>query len=345
MKRLLQNLSFMLLAFCSGCDAPNQAGTPAATRPVVDMAGRRLEVPREVERICTLGSVPVINTFVESLGAGGKIHNRPSVFHDIHGRWKMHKEFAPQLVDGPLFQSASQELLIENIIAARPDVCITMTRSIADVLERLGIPTLYLDWGSLDRMKASITLLGKVLNRQDRAGAYLDYFDRQMIRVRALSAQIDEGERRSVLYGSPLQLRCPEALSEEWIAAVGGRSVTRESCTIPRQSYDLEDLLRWNPEVIFLVHSASFKELKTNETLRNLSAIRNGDLILTPTVGHMWGGRTVEAPVASLWMLHKLYPQLISREELSQEIRYFYETFFDYAMSDERIAAIIDGRL
>ncbi|MDR1530139.1 MAG: ABC transporter substrate-binding protein [Burkholderiales bacterium] len=313
------------------------------TREIVDMAGRTVRLRQEINRIGTLGSVPMMNTFVESLGAGKKIYNQPSKFHDIHGRWKMHLEFAPQLVNGPHFQSSSHELLIENILAADPDVCITNSKSILDVLDKVGVPTVFVDWSTVDRMMDSVTMLGEVLREQERAAAYIRYFQDTKDRLKALSESIPILERRTVLYSNPTQFRCPGSLTEEWLVIVGALSVTREAYLAGRREYDLEELLKWDPEIIFLTYHKTVEELKINPAYKDISAVKNNSIILAPTVGHMWGGHTVEAPIAAYWMMYKLYPKLMTKEQLVKEIKYFYKTFFAYEMSDKQIDEIIAG--
>lgn len=319
------------------------AAASAKTREIVDMGGRVVTLPAEIERIGTLGSVPMINTFVESLGAGAKIYNQPSAFHDIHGRWKMHKEFAPQLVNGPYFQSANHELLTENIIAAKPDVCVTMTRSIADTLGNLGIACVYVSWKNIDSMKESVMLLGEVLNARESAARYVAYLDEKLSWLKTLSAAIPASQRITVLYSNPAQFRIPGILTEEWVDAAGGLSVTRDASAAGRQQYALEDLLQWDPEVIFSTNARLAEEMKADEKLRHLSAIKHDAVVAVPTVGHMWGGHTVEAPIAGMWIMHKLYPERMPREKLVDEIKYFYRTFFLYEMSDEQINNIIAG--
>lgn len=314
------------------------------SRTVVDMAGRTVKLRQDIVRIGTLGSVPMMNTFVESLGAGGKIYNQPSKFHDIHGRWKMHLQFAPQLSKGPYYQSASHDLLIENILESDPDVCVTNSRAILETLDKLGVPVVFVDWSTVDRMMASVRMMGEVLHEQERAAAYIDYFGKMETRLRALSGSIPASERRTVLYSNPMQFRNPGELTEAWLDIAGAASVTRQASLEGRREYDLEELLQWNPEIIFVTHARTAEELKANQAYKDIRAVKNGAIVLAPTVGHMWGGHTVEAPIAACWIMHKLYPEIMPKERLAEEIRYFYKTFFAYEMSDRQIENIIAGK-
>jgi iron complex transport system substrate-binding protein len=338
-------LRYALLLVAALWLIPGAASPPGAMREIVDMAGQRILVPQEIRKVGTLGSVPMINTLIEALGAGTRICNRPSSFHDIFGRWKMHLEFAPQLVGNPFFQSASHELLIENILRVQPDVCITMTRNIADTLNNRGIPTLYIHWNSVDSMMDSVRLLGEVLNQQRQAEEYIRYFQDSREKLKALSADIPEQERKSVLYSNPMMFRLPGSLTEELLAAAGARSVSRKAWQDGARQFDMEDLLYWDPDFIFTSNRNAINELRRDPRLKTLRAVANDRVIDVPVVGHMWGGHTVEAPVVGFWIFHRLYPQRMRRETLVREIRYFYRHFFHYDMSDEQIITITGGRI
>lgn len=311
-------------------------------REVIDMAGRTVLLRQNIERIGTLGSVPMMNTFVESLGAGKKIYNQPSAFHNIYGRWKMHLKFAPQLAHGPHFQSASHELLMENILEADPDVCVTNSRAILDMLDRFNVPAVFVDWSNVERMLGSVKMLGQVLHEEERAATYVEYFKSTMQRLQRLAETIPPAERVRVLYSNPMQFQCPGSLTEEWLETVGARSVTRQFFLEGLKVYDLEDLLQWDPQMIFLTQHGAADDLRSNPLYRGVSAVKNDAIVLVPTVGHMWGGHTVEAPIAACWIMHKLYPDLMPKADLYKEVKFFYKTFFAYEMSDEEIEEIIN---
>ena len=332
----------LLLVLAAAPQAPG-AEEQARTRPVVDMAGRTVALPAEIERIGTLGPVGVLNTFVEVMGEGSKIINRMPASFTNSGRWRLQAEFAPQTPTGPLFESANRDLLIENIIMAKPDVCLVMTRELAEQLEKLGLACVYLEWKDIEDVRRAVGLMGRVLNRPDRAGQYLEYFDEKLALARSLTAGLSEADKPRVLYGNPAQFSQPHQIAEWWIAQAGGRSVTGRSLTGSGLQYNMEDLLRWDPEVMILINPKTAREMKESDSFRNITAVKNEAFHYIPTVAHTWGNRTVEQPLTVLWALHKLHPRLLSRERLAEEIRYFYKTFFLYDLSDDQIEAIMSG--
>ena len=173
----------------------------ADVRTVVDMAGRSVVLPAEIHRIGTLGSIGVLNAFVELMGEGSKIYNQMSAGFTKTDRWKMQYQFAPQIANGPLFEDANRELLLENILQARTDVCLAMTKETAQVLERNGVACVYLEWKNVDDVKKAVTLMGEVLNKKETADAYIAYFDEKLAQAASLTSGIPEKERLKVLYG------------------------------------------------------------------------------------------------------------------------------------------------
>ena len=84
------------------------------------------------------------------------------------------------------------------------------------------------------------------------------------------------------------------------------------------------------------------EEMKSNENYSGITAIKNDNVHVIPTVGHVWGNRTVEQPLTVMWTMHHLYPELMSRENLEKEIKYFYKEFFRYEISNEQVKEIIE---
>lgn len=316
--------------------------TPTGPRTVTDMAGREVAIPAEVISIGTFGSVGVLNAFVQLMGAGDKITNQMPANFTSSDQWKMQYEFSPQIADGPLFEEGG-EVMVETVLAAAPDVAFTMTKETATILENVGVPAVYLEWNDVADVKDAVVLVGDVLGVPDRAQEYLTYFDEHQAAAQKLMADLPEDDRLSVLYGDPIQFRQPHVIAEWWITQAGGKSVTDNGRNDNSAfEYTMEDLLAWNPQVIILSNDKLRAEIDGNANYANIAAVKDGKIHAIPTVAHVWGNRTVEQPLTVLWTMHHLYPDLMPRAELAEEIEGFYATFFEYRMSAEQIEAIID---
>ena len=307
---------------------------------VVDMAGREVVVADDVRSIATFGSVGVLNAFVECLGKGDLIVNQMPARFTKSGKWAMQYNFAPQIAEGPLLETADGVDLEATMLAA-PDLCVTMTQDTAQVLSDNGIPCIVLNWNDTEDVKVAVQLMGQVLDCTDVADEYCDYFDEMVAKAAERTEGIaDEDARVACIYGDVESLTNPHIISEWWISAAGGRSVTEERHTKNSLEYTLEELLAWAPEVIFSSNT-NLDEIYADANIADLPAVKEGKVYVVPTVAHVWGNRTVEQPLTVMWAMNKLYPELYAEEELAEDIKHFYGHFFKYDMTDEEVESII----
>jgi iron complex transport system substrate-binding protein len=316
---------------------------PAATqKTVTDMAGREVTLPAEVTSIATFGAIGVLNAMVESMGCGDRIINQMSAGFTKNDQWKYQYVFAPQIANGPLFENADREIQIEAVLEAAPDLCLCMFKEALAVLEEKGLNVVYLEWKTLDDVEPCITLLGEALGQQEVAADYLKWFDETVTEAEALVANLPEAERKTVLYGSITSYTQPHLIAEWWIPEAGGISVTKDRPTDAESyEYTVEDVLAWNPDVMVVSNAKMIDEIKADERLADVTAVSDGAIYPIPTVAHVWGNRTPEQPLTVMWMMNKLYPEIMTAEMLAEEISYFYEHFFQTKLTQEQLTEII----
>lgn len=328
------------LSLLTGCEG-KKAETPAPqSRTTVDMAGRTVTLPSEINKIGTFGSIGVLNTFVELMGAGDKICNDMSPRFTKTDKWKYQYVFAPQLKGLPVFQDANDEISMEVVLKTKPDICLTMDKANIEILEKQGLNVIYLNWDKSEDVKKCITLLGDVLNKQDTAKDYIKYFDDMVAKADELTKNLKEEDKKTVLYGNITEFNQPHLIAEWWITKAGGISVTNDGRTKNKLDYTIEDLLKWNPDVMVLATASTKSDILVDKRMAKVTAVKNNAIYAIPTVAHTWGNRTPEQPLTIMWMMNKLNPEVKSNEDLAQDIKYFYSHFFKYKMSDEEIAEI-----
>lgn len=337
-------LACMGLAGCSQQGGQEQQAAPATaeqqTRTVTDMAGRTVELPAEVNSVATFGSVGVLNAFVECMGKGDLIVNQMPANFTKNDKWAMQYQFAPQIAEGPVLETADG-IDMEATMQLAPDLCITMMEDMAQQLEENGMTVIVLKWGDTEDVKTAVTLMGEVLGAEERAADYNAYFDETVAKAAERTATLSDADRRTVIYGDVESLTNPHIISEWWIEAAGGTSVTAEAHQKNSLEYTMEQLLSWQPQVIFSSNTDT-AAIYADANIAALPAIQDQQVYVVPTVAHVWGNRTVEQPLTVLWAMNKLYPDLYSEAELAEDISYFYSHFFDYDMSEEQIDGIIN---
>jgi iron complex transport system substrate-binding protein len=313
-----------------------------AKRSVTDMAGRTVEVPDRISRVATIGPVPVLNSFVFAIGQSATIAN--NLPPNLGGaRWRFQYVVAPELAKRPIVQSGEGPI-IEGVVQTSPDIVLTMDRSTVDLMERVGIPTIFLSWRQPDDVKDVMRLLGKLYQRQDSAEAYCRYFDDTLARVSARTEALSLEQRPRVLYASLDRLTQPHRIAEWWIAKAGGRSVTDNGRMAEAFNFSIEQVLDWNPEVILVSAEREIAAAYANPVLAGVSAIKNRRVYAVPMGVHVWGNRTVEQPLTVLWAAKLFHPDAFGDIAIENEVRSFYTKFFGTSLSNEDIREILEGR-
>lgn len=320
-----------------------RAHAQPATRKVTDMAGREVVLPARIERVVTLGSLPVLNSFVFTMGEARTIVNGLADFAQPH--WKYQNVFAPQLAGQPTMQLPNREPQVEAILQAQPDVVLTLHREAVDRLAALGLRVIYLSWREPEDVKACMTLMGQVFGKPDVAMAYQRWFEGTLATIRAGLEGLTDSQRPRVLYLQPDTLTQPRLIAEWWIPAAGGISVTNDGRRTESRSFSLEQVLAWDPDVMILTTPQAVRLVRSERAFAGLRAVRSGRLHVAPVGAHTWSNRTAEQPLTLMWAARTFHPQRFANLDVAAQTREFYANFFGTRLSDAQVAEILSGEL
>lgn len=309
-------------------------------RIVTDMAGRKVNVPDKINKILTIGGIPAINSFIFVFGEGGKIINGLAKWA-VMPKWKYEYVLAPQMKNEVIMQGAHNAPNMELILKAKPDVAVTFSVPTADALAQKGIAAVVIKWQDASDVRPMMSMLGEVFNKPDVAKKYLAYFDKTMQKAKALRTKIKT--KKTALYTQLKTLSVPHMIAKWWIENAGGVDVSGKVHTHGRLNYSLEQLLAWNPDLIFLQNLSDKPALLQDARFKTLRAVKEGKVYVVPVGAHVWGNCTAENPLSVLWAMNKLYPKIYSYDELFKDSKYFYDTFYGGLLSDADIKEILSG--
>lgn len=333
-----------LMFVVAGCaQTPAPGGAAVAKRTVTDMEGRSVEIPQTVTKVVTLGSVPVINSFLFALGKGDLIVNGLPANFVKDDRWKLQYTFAPQIKDLPKMQGADSAPLAEEIAKAAPDFVLTMLPAHAEQLGKIGIPTIVLRWQNDEDVKKVVSMLGDALGVPDRAAEYVKTFDGVVGEVGALVEKVPAGSGVSALSLDPTSMGQPHAIAQWWIAKAGGRPVT-EGNAVESLKFNAEQVVSWDPQVIFVNDLASIPTTLGNAKLAPVAAIGAKKVYAMPIGAHLWGNRTSEQPLSVAYAAHRMYPDKVSAKQLAAFTKRFYADAFHAELTDAQVQEILGGR-
>lgn len=313
----------------------------APVRTLQDMAGDAIAVPARIERVATVGSVPVLNSLVFALGEGRRITNGLPAFAQ-KPRWGYQTVFAPHMAQLPSMQGPDYGPSLEALMRAAPDAVLTMDRATAETLNRTGLPTLFLAWRKPEDVKSVVHLLGQLFHKPEAVARYAAHFDEILGRVDA-ALRREAPQRPRVLYFSPSTLRQPHLIAEWWIRAAGGDSVTDDGRQMETRSFTLEQLLAWDPDFLIVASREEAAATLQDPRFSGLKAVLSGNVLVAPCGAHTWSNRTSEQPLTVLWAATRFHPRIFADVSIQQETRRFYRDLFGIDLSAAQVDEILSG--
>ncbi len=111
---------------------------------------------------------------------------------------------------------------------------------------------------------------------------------------------------------------------------------------------DMEQVYRWNPDIIFVFHNAPANAILNNriegQDWSLLEAWQNKAVFDIPQTAYSWGAPCADSPLMPLWLISKSYPELFSEEDFRAELAGYYKRIHNVTLSDEDITSILSLR-
>lgn len=296
-------VSLMLaLLFCislfSGCTAPEE--NDGQTRIVTDTWGREVEIPETVETIVCLGSgAPRIAAY---LGVVDKMVGAED--HDLKGVTVLRDYnvvYQEQLANLPAVGagggSGANNGYAEQIIMAQPDVILAgFSQEAAEELQQqTGIPVVCVRYLSVNFVDESfytaMRVFAEVVGAQERCEEVLNFIDNCKKDLNDRTKNIPDSEKLTVYTGA-VTFSGRHGFAGTYtnfgpLMAVNALNVADEVKDTNYFETDLEKVIQWDPDVIFLDPGNMDlvnDEYKTNPGyFQSLRAVQEGNLYTMPS--------------------------------------------------------------
>ncbi len=344
MKKRVSVLLALLLTLVLLCGCAGQTPAPAAGVTVTDCAGRTVTVPADPQSIGVL--CPFSGPMVVMFGCGDRITGTVN----NAARSRLLLEICPALEQAAVVKN-SGAINAEEIMARGTDLIITdagvyETPAERDKLDAMGIPYVVIEFQTMEEQLEAVRVLGETLQQGEKAGRYIRWF-------RSVLDRVDAAEKT----GTPARLY--HAVNEavrtdykgsycaEWIARTGAVNVSPESGSLNMEGSKayttLEQIYAWDPDLIICNEAQVDDYILSDEKWTGLSAVQTGRVYQIPIgITRMGHPTSFETPLALLWLMKLLYPDTFE-VDFDAELRDFYRTFFGFTLSDDWVAAIMDG--
>ncbi|MGE4559952.1 MAG: ABC transporter substrate-binding protein [Desulfobulbus sp.] len=197
------------------------------------------------------------------------------------------------------------------------------------------------------RMKSEVLLYGRVFGgeAEKRARAWCAYYDQKVKYVLERTSTVPEARKPRVYY-----VRGPDALTTHgrdqnitWYGMMAGAEmVVRNTRAKNISQISMEDIIRWNPEVIFVGRQYSPDLVLKNHKWKYVSAVRNKRVYVIPDGVFYWDGGS-EGILLLEYLAWKLYPKMFRDLNMQREVTEYYEKFYNCRLTDDEIEKLLHG--
>lgn len=329
-----------------GASADVSDAGASGTRTVTDALGRVVEIPAAIERIVPLANTPRMLVY---LGLADRVVGISGFDLELTTPLQAYAYANKDLWAGlPVVgtdASGATDYYPEQIIAADPDVILcTYTQELADEIQtKTGIPVVAVPMGTLfgEDYEAALRLLGEVCGASDRAEDVIAYINGCLDDLAARTAGVPDPEKPTAL-AAAATFKGPHGIEGVYsryavFEAVAARDVTAGiSDKSGGVMVDKEQVLGWNPEIIFFDYSG-LQLVKTDyaenpDYYAHLTAFQTGNIYQYPNSTYYY--TNVEIPLVNCYFVAGiLYPEQfgdIVFEDKAAEIFEFFLGDGDY---------------
>ena len=340
----------LLCGSLSGC-AAGRAPTPSEpTVAFTDSLGRTVEIPETLTRVAPSGAVASMFLATIAPEYMTTINATPSS--------SQYKYLDPRLIDlpttGQMYGSKST-LNLESILTSGAQIVIDLgdkkdnMAADLDALQRqIGMPVIFIEAG-LPHMAEAYRTLGNILSGKEARGEELAAFVEETVSMAKENAlKIQDAERISVLYTSgssglntnakgSIQAQVLDLMGIENAAVV--EDVSNKGGGNP---INLEQLYRFDPDVILFTADSTYSTAADDEAWQPLRAIEEGDFYEIPSMPYNWLSNppSLNMLLGIWWLGNLLYPQYYDYDmaEKTQEI---FKLFWNYDLSGEEVRQML----
>ena len=321
-------LVFACLLSLTACGASDPAEPTAGENQVVDGAGRILDIPAEPEN-ATIASVYAVSVpFIEALGLGERVLA-------VNVKSNFWKEADPALEEAGSVGRGTVDL--EALAAFNPSVLIHRSNDMETIeaVQRINIPVLCITVESMEDITETLIMMGSYFGAEERAAQVIAWMDGKFQMIDEIVAKIPETDRKTVLVmGGESGRIAADDMLQAWMAEKAGGIYVAENTANNRNwvNVGVEQIFTWNPQFLFATSSTpldySIEELMQEDAWSAVAAVKENHFHQIPAKLDSWDIPGVSCVIGTMYMLHKMYPEYFSQEQLEQEVAEYYEFMF-----------------
>lgn len=346
-------LLLVLVLLVSSCSAAGQKTelikADENQRLVTDSLSRTVAVPKEVDQVAAIFS-PAVH-IICMLGDSDKIQS----VSEGNMRDRLLLNLYPTMADARTPKGGGAFNIEELFQEPLPDIIFCDPATVNDgktmkQLEKFNVPVVAIDFQTIEDQKMAIMLIGTIMGREEKAAQYCAYLDetQKLITGRIEAAGKSDGITLYHAVNELLRGDTEASLSADIIKRMGITQLgvkAMPGLNDAKNYISLETLFADDPQYIIVNGADVYDYIIQNERLHVLQAYQNNHIYNLPAGISRWGQPySLETPLFMVWMGKTVYPELFSDIDMKQEMKSYYQIFFNADLSDDVLNQILEGR-
>ncbi len=335
----------MVMAAISGCGI--SGSDTGGTRTVTDCIGREVEIPEDPQNVACLYATAAHMMLM--LDQQEKIVGCPNgVKTDVLMQIKYPEitETATPHQEGSV---NAEELLRTDTDLALISASLASSEGEMEKLDELGIAYVVIDYKDVESLRKAISVAGDVFNEEEKADAYLDFFDSTIAMVEERLADVDLAEAPKVFHSvneatrtDPEGSICSQIME---LAKVNDISAAEGTAATDKSAYvTLEEIYQWDPDAFIANESSVAEYILSDSKWSGLTAVEEGAVYTLPVGATRWcHPGSMEAHMGVLSIAMRFYPEKFEDIDLGEYTAEYYNEYFDLDLDDQTIENILAG--
>ena len=343
MKRFVVIIMSVLIAVaCVGCAGKKNDSENEHT--IVDFAGRTVSIPEE--SIIAAANNSWIATQIAMLAGADVVGIAPASFSN--GHTERFAELVSGTNDIPL--ADGDIISAETMLNKGVNLFFTLTVEEAESYSNAGITSIVMNYDTTENVADSFTLIGKIFGGEalEKANKIYNFF---MDRVDAAKAYSKDVSDKPTVYciaankqSTPYVTQGEETFATKLFSMCGIKYVTSGIGTYVNVSSEF--IMAQDPDYIMIdgyFSKEAYEELISDPVLKNLTAVREGKIIIAP-IGIL---RPILRPGAEIgigvmWLSKTFYPEQTKEINVENEAIEFYKDCFGWNVSTEEVQDMLN---
>ncbi len=337
---MLLAVMMIVTAVFTGCgEQPAPPPEEPQTRTFVDSLGREVTLPQELKKIAISGPLAQIVLFAIA----------PDMMVGIANEWDdsakqfLATEYYELPILGQLY-GGKGELNLETLLSSGAEVVIDVgepkkdAKTELDALqEQTKLPFVHITC-TTETMGECYRMLGELLGRPEKGEELATYCEGIYNKTKELAGKVEKTnllycvgkEGHNVLAKGSFHSEIIDLLSNN-LAVVDSPSSRGTGNEV-----DMEQILKWNPDVIIFAPNSIYSTVADDPTWQKVKAIADGKYYEVPMGPYNWMGfpPSVQRLLGMMWLSELLYPEE-SDFDLYKEVSHYFDLFYHCEISED----------